>query len=106
MNHAAANNASASAPPGAEAPDHLGVRLRPRLHRCAARMVGSVIDAEDIVQEASVKAIEASAGATAIANPQAWLFQVVHNTALDVLRRRARQPQPGGDEDLAMVSDP
>jgi RNA polymerase sigma-70 factor (ECF subfamily) len=69
-------------------------------------MIGSVIDAEDIVQEASVKAIESIAGPTAIANPEAWLFQVVHNAALDVLRRRARQPRFADEEDLAMVSDP
>jgi RNA polymerase sigma-70 factor (ECF subfamily) len=98
--------ASASAPLDPAALDRLLARLRPRLHRYCARMVGSVIDAEDIVQEASIKAIEAVAGATAIANPEAWLFQVVHNTALDALRRRARQPKFGDEEDLAMVSDP
>src|SRR5262249_38853736 len=37
---------------------------------------------------------------------EAWLFQVVHNMALDVLRQRARQPRFGDEEDLAMVSDP
>ena len=106
MDRANANDPSASAPLGAEALEQLLVRLRPRLHRYAARMVGSVIDAEDVVQEASVKAIEALAGATAIANPEAWLLRVVHNTALDFLRRRARQPRFGGDEELAMVCDP
>lgn len=89
-----------------QAINRLLVRLRPRLHRYCARMVGSVIDAEDIVQEASIKAIEAVARATAIANAEAWLFQVVHNAALDALRRRARQPRFGDEEDLAMVSDP
>jgi RNA polymerase sigma-70 factor (ECF subfamily) len=97
---------SATGPPDPEALDRLLVRLRPRLHRYCARMVGSVIDAEDIVQEASIKAIEALRGPIAIANPEAWLFQVAHNTALDVLRRRARQPRFGDEEDLAMVSDP
>jgi RNA polymerase sigma-70 factor (ECF subfamily) len=106
MDHAAANNSSASAPLGAEALERLLARLRPRLHRYGARMVGSVIDGEDVVQEASVKALEAVAGAPAIADPEAWLFAVVHNTALDFLRRRARQPRSGGEEELAMVSDP
>jgi RNA polymerase sigma-70 factor (ECF subfamily) len=95
----------ASAPLDADAFNRLLVGLRPRLHRYCARMVGSVIDAEDIVQEASIKAIEAFAN-TPIANPQAWLFQVAHNTALDALRKRARQPRFGDDEKLAMVSDP
>ncbi|HLH89870.1 MAG TPA: RNA polymerase sigma factor [Xanthobacteraceae bacterium] len=102
----AGQDASASAPFGAEALEQLLVRLRPRLHRYAARMLGSVIDGEDVVQEASIKAIEAVEGSAAIANPGAWLFQIVHNTALDLLRRRARQPKLGGDEELAMVSDP
>ena len=101
-----ASTTPASGPLDPQALDRLLARLRPRLHRYCARMVGSVIDAEDIVQEASIKAIEAVAGATAIANPEAWLFQIAHNTALDVLRRRARQPRFGDEEDLAMVSDP
>ena len=49
--------ASASAPLDPAALDRLLARLRPRLHRYCARMVGSVIDAEDIVQEVSIKAI-------------------------------------------------
>ena len=106
MDNAAANNTSASAPLGAEALERLLVRLRPRLHRYGARMVGSVIDGEDVVQEASIKALEAAAGAPAIADPEAWLFAIVHNTALDVLRKRVRQPRFGGDEELAMVSNP
>jgi RNA polymerase sigma-70 factor (ECF subfamily) len=96
----------ALAPPDADAFNRLLVAQRPRLHRYCARMIGSVIDAEDIVQETSLKAIEAFAGSPPIANPQAWLFQIVHNTALDVLRKRARQPRFADDEDLAMVSDP
>jgi RNA polymerase sigma-70 factor (ECF subfamily) len=96
----------ASATLAADALDRLLVRLRPRLHRYCARMVGSVIDAEDIVQETSIKAIEAAAGASAIANPEAWLFRIAHNAALDALRRRARQPRFADAEELAMVSDP
>ena len=33
--------------------------LRPKLHRYCARMTGSVIDGEDVLEEATVKAIEA-----------------------------------------------
>ena len=39
--------------------DRLLAELRPKLHRYCARMTGSVIDGEDVVQEALVKAIEA-----------------------------------------------
>jgi RNA polymerase sigma-70 factor (ECF subfamily) len=106
MDNTSGNATPGSGPPDPESLDSLLARLRPRLHRYCARMIGSVIDAEDIVQEASIKAIEAFKGPTAIVNPEAWLFQVAHNTALDVLRQRARQPRFGDEEDLAMVSDP
>ena len=39
--------------------DRLLGELRPKLHRYCARMTGSVIDGEDVLQEALVKAIEA-----------------------------------------------
>jgi hypothetical protein len=45
--------------------------LRPKLHRYCARMVGSGIDGEDVVQEALVKPIEAFPGATTIGNVEA-----------------------------------
>ena len=106
IDHSAARATPASEAAQPETIDRLLARLRPRLHRYCARMIGSVIDAEDVVQDASIKAIEAFAGGTAIANPEAWLFRIVHNAALDLLRRRARHPEFGDEEDLAMVSDP
>ena len=72
-----------------ESLDRLLVELRPKLHRYAARMTGSVIDGEDVVQEALAKAIEAPA--EPVANPEGWLFRIAHNAALDFLRRRARR---------------
>jgi RNA polymerase sigma-70 factor (ECF subfamily) len=86
--------------------DRLLGELRPKLHRYCARMTGSVIDGEDVVQEALVKAIEAFAGAGAIENPEGWLFRIAHNAALDFLRRRARQMQNHLDEDLERMADP
>ncbi len=86
--------------------DRILVSLRPKLHRYCARMVGSVIDAEDIVQEAMVKAIKSLPRMTEISNEEAWLFRIVHNTALDFLRQRAKQQRFSGDEDLKMIADP
>lgn len=80
--------------------------LRPKLHRYCARMAGSVIDGEDVVQEALVKAIEAYAGAGTLDNPEGWLFRIAHNAALDFLRRRARQEALSADKDLDMIVDP
>jgi len=86
--------------------DQLLGQLRPKLHRYCARMTGSVIDGEDVVQECLVKAIEAFPAAGTIANPESWLFRIAHNAALDFLRRRARQQARSAEEDLAMIIDP
>ena len=80
--------------------------LRPKLHRYCARMTGSVIDGEDVVQETLIKAIEAFRAVPAIDNPEAWLFRIAHNAALDYLRRRSRLAARGADEDLDMIVDP
>lgn len=70
--------------------DWLG-EMRPRLHRYAARMMGSAFDGEDVVQDALAKAAEALGAGAEVAEPDAWIFRIVHNTALDALRRRRRQ---------------
>jgi RNA polymerase sigma-70 factor, ECF subfamily len=100
------NNAALGAPATREAFDRLLSELRPKLHRYCARMTGSVIDGEDVVQEALVKAIEAYSGAGPIDNPEGWLFRIAHNAALDFLRRRARQEARSADKDLDMIVDP
>jgi RNA polymerase sigma-70 factor, ECF subfamily len=86
--------------------DHLLGRLRPKLHRYCARMTGSVIDGEDVVQETLLKALEAYAEAETIVNPEGWLFRIAHNAALDFLRRRSRQEFNRSDEDPDMIVDP
>src|SRR6187455_2091980 len=85
--------------------ERLLAELRPRLHRYCARMTGSVIDGEDVVQETMIKALEAfpSAG---VKRPEGWLFRIAHNAALDFLRRRARIAATHSDEDPDMMIDP
>ncbi len=80
--------------------------LRPRLHRYCARMTGSVIDGEDVVQDALLKALEAFPQSGPLTNPEAWLFRIAHNAALDHLRRRARHEATHADEDLDMIAAP
>src|SRR5262249_19731305 len=80
--------------------------LRPKLHRYAARMTGSVIDGEDVVQDALAKAVDAYSRDGGITRPQGWLFRIVHNEAMDFLRRRARQDAVKGHEDPEMIVDP
>src|SRR5215210_558393 len=85
--------------------DTLLVTMRPRLHRYCARMVGSVIDGEDVLQDALIKAVEAFATSGPIGNPEGWLFRIAHNTALDFLRRRNRQQALRSGEDVDMIAD-
>ena len=81
------------------------VAMRPKLHRYCARMVGSVIDGEDVLQDALIKAFEARPAAGAIQNPEGWLFRIAHNTALDFLRRRSRQEALRSAEEVEMIAD-
>ena len=86
--------------------ERLLVAMRPKLHRYCARMVGSVIDGEDVLQDALTKAMEAHSTAGSIGNPEGWLFRIAHNTALDFLRRRKRQEALRGPAEVDMMVDP
>lgn len=75
-----------------------------RLVRLAARMLGSVVDAEDVVQEAYVKAYRAlmSGEFDGRANVSTWLYRIVTNQAIDAMRGRARRPKPTDTADESM----
>ncbi len=60
--------------------------LRPELHRYLARMSGSVIDGEDLVQETLLKASRAISAGIGITNLRSWLFSIAHNTAMNFIR--------------------
>jgi RNA polymerase sigma-70 factor, ECF subfamily len=81
-------------------------RLRPRLHRYCARMVGSALDGEDIVQESLLRALESGVSQPPIVNFEGWLFRIAHNLALDFLRRRARRADTQGEGDVEMIEHP
>jgi RNA polymerase sigma-70 factor (ECF subfamily) len=78
--------------------------LRSKLHRYCARMTGSVIDGEDVVQEAMMKAINAFPQSGLIADLDGWLFRIAHNAALDFLRRRRRYEAIHSNEELEMIA--
>jgi len=82
------------------------VSMRPKLHRYCARMTGSVIDGEDVLQDALIKAVESFASAGPLRHPEGWLFRIAHNTALDFLRRRNRSQALHSGEEVDMIADP
>ena len=93
------------------------IELRPSLHRYIARMTGSVVDGEDVLQDALARALEAFLRAGPLDNPGGWVFRIAHNTTLDFLRRQAREralppeespamsnPAPGAEVRLALAA--
>jgi RNA polymerase sigma-70 factor (ECF subfamily) len=67
--------------------DALVADVRPQLLRYCARMTGSAVDGEDIVQDALAKVYFRLPQLGHVENLRAWLFRVAHNKALDYLRR-------------------
>ena len=63
--------------------------LRPKLKRVAYRMLGSVADAEDMVQEAFIRWMKADRGE--VREPEAFLRRTVTRLCLDQLKSARRQ---------------
>jgi RNA polymerase sigma factor (sigma-70 family) len=69
--------------------------LRGELHRYCARLTGSVIDGEDVVQDTLARALVALDEAEETPQLRPWLFRIAHNRAIDLLRSRAlRKAEP------------
>src|SRR5579864_5720104 len=62
--------------------------LRSSLHRYCARMTGSIMDGEDVVQEALIEAYRKLDKYDESRPMKPWLFRIAHNRCIDFLRRR------------------
>ncbi len=62
--------------------------LRPSLHRFCARMTGSVMDGEDVVQETLFEAYRKLDKFDESRPMKPWLFRIAHNRCIDYLRHR------------------
>lgn len=62
-------------------------QLRPSLHRYCSRMTGSVMDGEDVVQEALFEAYRKLDKFDYSRPLKPWLFQIAHNRRIDFLRK-------------------
>ena len=77
----------------------------------AARIVGDGLTAEEILQEAFVRAWTQAGTFQAVrGNFASWLLSITHNLAIDELRRRQRRPQradaiDGGDVLYGLVDE-
>jgi RNA polymerase sigma factor (sigma-70 family) len=78
---------------------------RPRLRAVAYRMLGSLSEAEDAVQEAWIHA--AGADAAGVANVEGWLTTIVARVCLDMLRsRRSRREAPLDVDEAVAAAGP
>jgi len=71
-----------------------------QLYPAALRMTRNPTDAEDLVQETSVKAYAAFAQFTPGTNLRAWLNRILTTTFINVYRKRRREPQQALGSDL------
>jgi RNA polymerase sigma-70 factor (ECF subfamily) len=67
--------------------------LRPRLHRYCARMTGSAMDGEDVVQEALFEAYRKLDQFDDSRPLQPWLFRIAYHRCIDFRRRRGVRQQ-------------
>jgi RNA polymerase sigma-70 factor, ECF subfamily len=65
--------------------------VRPELHRYCARLTGSVIEGEDIVQDTLARAFYALSLTSDVPPVRPWLFRIAHNAALDFLKSHGRR---------------
>jgi RNA polymerase sigma factor (sigma-70 family) len=73
----------------------LTAEVRPELHRYCARLMGSVIDGEDVVQDTLLRALVALQDLEDMPPLRPWLFKVAHHRAIDLIRARAvRSAEP------------
>lgn len=80
--------------------ERLAEPLFPVLRLHCYRLVGSLEDAEDMVQETLVKAWRNRERLADEGSARPWLFRIATNTCLDLLDRKRRRPTATLDEDL------
>ena len=76
------------------------VTHRNLLFTVAYEMLGTAADAEDVVQEAYARAFSSFHQFRPGTNLRAWLYRILTNTYINSYRKKQRQPQLAGGEDV------
>src|SRR5258708_33551044 len=71
-------------------------RYRPELLAYCYRMLGSVDDCEDLVQDTYLRAWRSYEGFEGRSSVRLWLYKIATNTYLTALQARKRRPLPSG----------
>jgi RNA polymerase sigma-70 factor, ECF subfamily len=80
----------------------LALAYRRELHVHCYRMLGSLLEAEDLVQETFLRAWRGRATYQMQASPRTWLYRIATNACLTALTRRSRRVLP---EDVRAPAD-
>ena len=80
--------------------------IRAQLHRYCARMTGSRLDGEDLMQETLFEAYMKIETLDEARRLKPWLFRIAHNRCIDFLRRRdARErAESAYSDDIGVVA--
>jgi RNA polymerase sigma-70 factor, ECF subfamily len=71
-----------------------------QLYPAAMRMTHNPADAEDLVQDTFVRAYASFHQFQEGTNLKAWLFRIMTNTFINTYRKRQREPQRSGTEEI------
>ncbi len=71
-----------------------------QLYAAGMRMTRNPADAEDLVQETFAKAYASFHQFQPGTNLKAWLFRILTNTFINTYRKRQREPQRSGTDDI------
>ena len=74
--------------------------LLPGLYRAALRLTRNPTDAEDLVQEAYLRAYRSFHQFTPGTNLKAWLYRILTNQFINTYRKKQREPQTVPDEEV------
>jgi RNA polymerase sigma-70 factor, ECF subfamily len=99
-----ANASSASAPAEQDLLDRFDrdvLPLLPSLYGAALRMTRNPADAEDLLQETTLRAYRGFASFQEGTNLKAWLYRILTNSFINIYRKKQREPKTvDGPEDL------
>ena len=85
--------------------ESLVARYQTRITAYAARMLGSVDDAEDVAQETFIKAYRSLDSFRGASSFSTWLYRITTNLCIDRARAKKRRPQSAYSLDEPFDSD-